>query len=351
MIKQKELPMEMYGRPAWSRHFPADAAPSGALAVGMSAAVGLVTVVLGTTVLREYGLALFCAVPMCMGFLSPMVHGLGGRRRFGGMLLVNVLSQMVLFGSLIVLGIEGLGCLIMCAPLWFFCALLGTAVAFPIHEMIWRGWISPRGFPVAGLVLILGCPALMGAEHLAGKEPELVAVTTTLEIDAAPAAVWQSVLAFPELPPPEGWVFKLGAAYPRRAQIAGHGVGAVRRCVFSTGAFVEPITAWDEPRRLAFDVTECPPSMTEISPYANLHPAHLEGYFVSRRGEFRLVDLGNGRTRLEGTTWYENRMFPAAYWRLWSDAILHNIHRQVLAHIGRQAEAASRGPARTGGAE
>ena len=48
--------------------------------------------------------------------------------------------------------------------------------------------------------------------------------------------------------------FKTGLAYPLRARLVGAGVGAVRHCEFTTGAFVEPITVWDAPHRLAFDV-------------------------------------------------------------------------------------------------
>ena len=44
-------------------------------------------------------------------------------------------------------------------------------------------------------------------------------------------------------------------------EIEGEGVGAVRHCVFSTGAFVEPITIWNEPRHLRFDVTAMPEPM------------------------------------------------------------------------------------------
>ena len=56
-------------------------------------------------------------------------------------------------------------------------------------------------------------------------------------------------------------------ACPISAEIEGKGVGAVRHCIFTTGAFVEPITVWDEPNTLAFDVTEQPPPMKELSPY------------------------------------------------------------------------------------
>jgi hypothetical protein len=45
--------------------------------------------------------------------------------------------------------------------------------------------------------------------------------------------------------PPPVWIYGLGVAYPLRARIEGEGVGAVRHCEFTTGAFVEPITAWE----------------------------------------------------------------------------------------------------------
>ncbi|HEV2033924.1 MAG TPA: hypothetical protein VGU71_06965 [Candidatus Dormibacteraeota bacterium] len=31
-------------------------------------------------------------------------------------------------------------------------------------------------------------------------------------------------------------------------------------------------------------------------------------------------------------------MWPAAYWQLWSDDIIHRIHLRVLRHIQREAE-------------
>ncbi len=73
-------------------------------------------------------------------------------------------------------------------------------------------------------------------------------------------------------------------------------VRAVRRCEFSTGAFVEPITAWEPPGRLAFDVASQPAPMTEWSPCAGLSPPHLSRSFRTRRGEFRMRALPGGRT-------------------------------------------------------
>ena len=118
----------------------------------------------------------------------------------------------------------------------------------------------------------------------------------------------------------------------------GEGVGAIRYCEFSTGAFVEPITVWEPAHRLAFDVVDQPLTMQELSPYENVHAPHLESGLVSHQGEFRLVHLPGGRTRLDGTTWYSVHMGPQVYWSLWSDSIIGAIHERVLEHVRDEAE-------------
>ena len=55
-----------------------------------------------------------------------------------------------------------------------------------------------------------------------------------------------------------------------------------------------------------------------------------------------LAQLGcasvDGRTRLEGRTWYNLDMQPAMYWTAIADTILHAIHNRVLEHIKSEAE-------------
>jgi hypothetical protein len=152
------------------------------------------------------------------------------------------------------------------------------------------------------------------------------------------------VIAFPPLDPPTEWFFRAGIAYPIGASIEGTGVGAVRRCQFSTGAFLEPITVWDAPHRLGFDVAAMPPTMQEWSPYHGLHPPHLEGSLVTTRGEFRLSPMDDGRhTRLEGSTFYTLALAPEPYWRIYAEWLLHEIHGRVLRHIAARAEATAGG--------
>jgi hypothetical protein len=79
--------------------------------------------------------------------------------------------------------------------------------------------------------------------------------------------------------------------------------------------------------------------MRELSPWKTTPPHLARNYMRSRHGQFRLVALSDDRTLLEGTTWYQNYFWPQAYWREWSDAIVHRIHLRVLQHVKEQAEA------------
>ncbi|MGO9837613.1 MAG: DUF805 domain-containing protein [Polyangiaceae bacterium] len=280
--------------------------------------------------LGAYGLALFFLTPFAMGAASGATYN-RDRPRSAGATITVTLAGVLLSGSAILLfAMEGLLCLAMAAPIAMVMAILGCLVGRAIMN-------ASRGRGLAAPAFVLWIPGVaFGESHLEAPTPR--DVTTAVEIDAPPEKVWPNVVAFTELDEPPAWFFRLGIAYPKRARIAGEGVGAVRRCEFSTGAFVEPITAWSPPNRLAFDVASQPPSMTEWSPYGAIHAPHLEGYMTSKGGEFDLARLPGGRTRLEGTTHYTIAIYPEAYWAPFAEALLHAIHGRVLSHIKKLSE-------------
>ena len=189
------------------------------------------------------------------------------------------------------------------------------------------------------LGVIMGVlPLAIVVEPALLSDPSPFVVHTSIEISAPPPAVWRHLLAFDAIPAPTEWLFRAGIAYPISAALAGRGVGAIRSCQFSTGVFVEPIEVWEEGRRLKFSVAATPPPLREWSPYRHVHPLHLDGYFVPRSADFQLTALEAGRTRLDATSVYANRMRPRAYWGLWSDAIVHRVHARVFEQIKRLAE-------------
>lgn len=308
-------------------------APSAALAMAISVPLALGFVFLSVTLLHSYGWGLFVGMPFCLGLGSVLLFGVSGPQSFGRCMGVAMLAATLVGAGALILAMEGFICLLMAAPIGYFLVFLGAVIGYAVQSRPW----SSRESPYLMIALLLTLPAQMGAEAAVGLEPPLLEVRTSIDIDAPPEHVWRHVVSFPPLPEPRDWLFRAGIAYPTRADIHGHGVGAVRHCVFSTGTFVEPIEVWDEPRLLRFSVTDQPAPLREWSPY-DIQPPHLDHYLVSRRGQFSLVSLPNGRTRLEGTTWYVNHMWPALYWQSWSDHIIQRIHERVLRHIKEQAE-------------
>lgn len=298
-----------------------------ALGVGVSVGMTLASVYL----LRSYGSQLFLGTPLVVGAAAGWVHNRGHPRTLAETWVVVLLAVALGGGALLLFALEGAVCLFMAAPLAGGVAMLGAVLgrAIALH--------APRDPTPIG-VGCLALPLAVGLGPAGGTSPAYE-VVSVVGVGAPPDVVWREVVGFAELPPPSSWAFRLGIAYPERATIEGSGVGAVRRCEFSTGPFVEPITVWDAPWRLAFDVVAQPPPLEEWSPYRRLHPPHLDGWFRSRRGEFRLVRRPDGGTRLEGRTWYELDLLPRAYWRLWSDALVRAIHRRVLVQIRIRAEA------------
>ena len=183
-------------------------------------------------------------------------------------------------------------------------------------------------------------PLILSAEAAMHRVAPTYRVDSEIIIDAPAATVWRNVVTFSEIPDAPEWYFRAGIAYPLRARISGRGPGAIRTCEFTTGPFIEPIEVWNEPRLLRFGVTSNPPPMRELSPYGKIDAPHLHGFLVSQRGQFALEELPGGRTRLTGSTWYQHHLWPAQYWRLWSDAIIHRIHLRVLRHIKTLSEGA-----------
>jgi hypothetical protein len=315
------------------RWMPTSAFGSAMMAIFVTAAIGFALTLLATTALRDYGWGIFAALPFCLGCASVLIYSYREPRRFGSCILVCILAVAVLAAALLAFAAEGLICIFMAAPLGLALALLGGVLGYQI-QLYAR---DRRDTRVTLSVLFLFIPGIFGMEQVVAPKPTVFSVRTAIEIDAPPEEVWQQVVAFAQIPEPRELMFRMGIAYPIRAEISGVGVGAVRHCVFSTGAFVEPIEIWDPPHLLKFSVTSNPAPMQEWTPYSKVEPPHLHGFLVSNGGQFLLTPLPAGRTRLEGTTWYRHSMWPEIYWRTWSDFIIHRIHLRVLRHIELQA--------------
>ena len=312
----------------WKRPTPPGSMLASALwtmPTGLLAA--LFAVIVSTSADHSYGWVLFVLVPFFTGFQASLALSRARPIQISDAIAVSALSVLLLGGLLIATAVEGVICLLMAAPLALFLATLGGLLGY------WAGRFDKVPANFACLLLAGLAPFGATLEHALAPSAQVFRVTTSIDLAAAPEQVWQTVLQPAHLDPPTHPLLRAGVGYPESSHIEGFGPTATRYCDFSTGKLVEPVLIWDQPRQLRFTVASNPIPMQEWTPYAQLHPPHLDGFLVSRQGEFRLIPLPAGGTRLEATTWYQHHLWPARYWRWWSDYIIHRIHEMVLANI------------------
>ena len=299
--------------------------------VGLTLLVSTILIVLSINYFKEYGFTVFLFIPVLIGFMPPFIAGgkypMSKKESFK----LSFITLFLALISLLLFAFEGMICIAMVLPLVVPIIWLFSYLAFRIND---RRIFKVRDFFHA--LSILAILSMSFDYHHDNKE--LVAVKTSITINAPIEEVWQNVIYFNRIEQTLDWYFKTGIAYPIDAHIKGKGVGAVRYCNFSTGSFVEPITTWQEPTLLQFIVKDQPIPMAEWNPFWDIHPPHLDGYFQSRKGQFHLTKAGNGQTKLEGTTWYDVDLAPGKYWQVWSNFLIHKIHLRVLNHIKTESE-------------
>jgi hypothetical protein len=290
--------------------------------------IGVVAMLISVFALETYGVTLFIGTPFLQGLFVGWAFNRRAVQPEAMTKNVVILSVTLVAAAIALFALEGVICIAMAFPIAMFIALLGGFIGRQI---------AVRRQPAMGLAGMLFLVPVGSLVEKGVAIAPVYEVVTAVEVAAPPQTVWAHVVRFDKIKDPPDWLFRTGIAYPIAATIEGSGAGAIRRCEFSTGAFVEPITVWDQPRRLAFNVIAQPPAMRELSPYSKVYAPHLDGFFRSTRGEFRLIPIQGG-TRLEGHTWYSVNIYPQAYWRALSDVLLHRIHRRVLQQVKRQAE-------------
>lgn len=296
------------------------------LASFLSAAILTAITYLAIFAFGSYGLALFVLVPFLVGFLPICINQKYIDQKDKSF-KIGYLTLAFYFILLIISAMEGAICIVMALPLELLLCYIGMQVA----ELCINKKVNNS------LPIILLCLTPLFSFLEKDATPSTHTVTSEIIVNVPIEEVWNHIIEFPHLEQPTEFIFKVGISYPIHAHIEGTGVGAIRYCTFSTGSFVEPITVWQEPTLLAFDVLEQPKPMTEISWY-NLDAPHLDDYFLSNKGEFRMKAINKTQTKITGTTWYIHKIKPEWYWQIWSDKIIHKIHNRVLNHIKANAE-------------
>jgi len=284
-------------------------------------------------VFKEYGWTVFLVIPFIIGFLPAFVYQKLTKSTRKECYQLSFLTLGIVLMGLLIFAIEGFICILMSLPLLVLLVWFGSYLGFKLSTR--NGKLTNSTNTTIGLFII--CICSMSFDYI-NNPKHLISVRTRVIVNSNIDNVWQNVVTFDKIEEPVEWIFKTGISYPTDATIKGTGVGAIRYCNFTTGSFVEPITTWNEPYLLQFNVKEQPIPMNEFNPFWDVHPPHLDGYFKSYKGQFKLTKIEENKTELEGTTWYKVDITPEIYWKTWSNFIIHQIHERVLNHIKKETE-------------
>jgi uncharacterized membrane protein YhaH (DUF805 family) len=294
-------------------------------------AVTLFAVTLGALVFGTYGFGMFLVSPFIIGATTAYIANSKGD--IGSPETAALVGSAAVVGALALVGValEGVGCLIVAAPIGLVLALLGGALG---RSMALQASRSAKSKFISIFVL----PVVFASESLLPPSADFDTVQT-IEISAAPEIVWQSVVHMKRIEEPIALPFRLGVAYPLSGEIIGEGIGARRLGEFSTGTAVEEVTEWIPDRKLAFVVTKDIPGMRELSPYEHVHAPHVVGYFRTTRTSFELKPLADGGTKIIERTSHQLRLDPIPYWLPLARWIVGLNNARVLTHLKHQAEA------------
>ena len=293
---------------------------------------GLLTLLLMTVSEQasSYGTWLFVLVPFATGYVAGMVLAEMEERPAESYWLAGLLCFVWACLGMLVSMQEGLVCLLMASII-----VVPMIVGGAFFARYLRNRKSSKRLYFSFLAT-LPLTAIYTALQI--PDSEVRVETTEVTIHASPDRIWPYLFKLDALPLPQNALFKAGIAYPVSTRSEGEFVGAARKCVLSTGVMPERITALEKNRRLAFHVIDTPVCMREMNPFGEVHAPHLKGYYRCLEGEFRLIPLGNGWTRLEGTSQYAFNIYPAPYWALWTDHIVESVHLRVMNEIKKRSE-------------
>jgi hypothetical protein len=235
---------------------------------------------------------------------------------------------------------EGVVCLIMISPIWLGS---GWAGAFALRSQRRR---SDRTLQSSFLIIPL-VAALVEAQMPIPHE--MVTLSRSVTIAAAPAEIWPYAVSSRGIGPDEGrWTIThnlIGIPRPRDSVIDRAGVGGVRTAYWGDHVnFEERVVEWAPGRKLGWVFNF---ANSSVQDYTDKHISPDGEFLKVDSGDYTLRPLGDGRTEVTLTTRYIAMTHVNPYAKLWGELMMGDVQDNVLAIIKGRAEraAASKGRA------
>lgn len=282
----------------------------------MAVALGVV----GYALIRNdvMGVAVFFVVPFAIGGLL----GYTTRASVWLSLLLSLAAVACVVFVLVAADLSGIFCGLTLSAVFLGPTLVGAVVGWGLQVATRNRATRRRHYAI--LTMIVGLP--FGADRVESRWPlarETAEVSTSATFQCPADRAWESVVFYEQVRHEPPFLLTLALPRPVRSERRRAAVGESQRCVYERGYLVKTITASDEPRLLAFDVSE--------------QHLHFEHDVELLDGSFIVQPLGDGRTRVVLTTRYRRLLRPAWLWAPMERTIIETLHGHVLEGMRRHA--------------
>jgi hypothetical protein len=247
------------------------------------------------------------------------------------------IAALLSLGAALLVGWEGLICLVLWTPICMILSSLGGLAAGLL-----RRFGSKKIQPLV-LAFSLVLPfAVTPLENRVPLPDERRLVQTAIEIDAPVDTVWKNIERVPKIVPGEHrWSFFHAIGFPRpvEATLSHEGLGGVRHATFEGGVlFVETITDWEPGKRLAFSIHADPESIPQKT--LDEHVTVGGRYFDVLEGVYEIEPIAPGRVILHLASTHRLSTHLNLYSGLWTDLIMRNVQEYILEILKRRCEGA-----------
>jgi len=255
---------------------------------------GVCLIVIGISLLLlyneflDYGIALFCILPGCVGLFTGFIP----KSKLA--IIALALALLCIFLFLWAGHVEGLVCILMALPLVAVCALMGYAIGLIIkHYTKEKDKLKLSILPLTILVVSYV------VTHIWSGDGTESTVSTSMILKANSPIVYDHIKQVDTVTAPPHWFHDLGLPYPYKCIMTAEEVGGKRICEFDAGVITETIVELEKNRLLRMEVTDY-----------NM-PGKVWFSFKEDRYD---VDQILGGTKITRTTSYLSKLRPRLYW-------------------------------------
>jgi hypothetical protein len=264
------------------------------------------------------GLATTVATPIMIG----AIVGYRCRLRSFLSVLLMIVTFIGLLSALVLLDFAGLLCAVIAFLVTGAPLIVGWLLGFILRSWLKGSTFGQRSYlPVIIMMFLPAGTAIVEAGI--GYKPVAESVRTSMSLPMPPAAAWDGLSFYEDLPQERPWLLRWAGPVPVRTAIRG----MTRTCFYEKGYIVKRVTEIKPPRRLAFVITE--------------QRLGEENVVRIMGGSFEFEPRGDQHTEVTLTTRYLSNLRPRFCWRPFEHFVTRSVHEHVLAGMA----GADHGPA------